>query len=46
MSEENIRLIRRNYEVINSIGRTSDDFVDPEEVEDDEDPRLPFDVGE
>ena len=32
MSEENIALARRLYEAINSIGRTGDDFVDPEEV--------------
>jgi ketosteroid isomerase-like protein len=32
MSEENIALVRRTYEVINSIGRTGDESVDPEEV--------------
>jgi ketosteroid isomerase-like protein len=32
VSEENVALVRRNYEVINSIGRTGEDFVDPEEV--------------
>jgi len=32
MSEENIALVRRTYEVINAIGRTEDEFVDPEEV--------------
>jgi ketosteroid isomerase-like protein len=32
MSEENVELVRRNYEVINSIGRTDAGFVDPEEV--------------
>ena len=31
MSEENVALVRRNYEAINSIGRT-EGFVDPEEV--------------
>jgi ketosteroid isomerase-like protein len=31
VSEENIALVRRNYEVINSIGRTGEEFVDPEE---------------
>jgi ketosteroid isomerase-like protein len=31
VSEENVALVRRNYEVINSIGRTGDEFVDPEE---------------
>jgi ketosteroid isomerase-like protein len=32
MSEENVALVRRNYEVINAIGRTGDEFVDPEEL--------------
>jgi ketosteroid isomerase-like protein len=32
MSEENVALVRRNYEVINSIDRSGDQFVDPEEV--------------
>ena len=32
MAEEKVALVRRNYEVINSIGRTSEEFVDPEEV--------------
>ena len=32
MSEENVALVRRNYEVINSIGRTGEEFVDPEEA--------------
>ncbi len=32
MSEENLALVRRNYEVINSIERTGEEFVDPEEV--------------
>jgi ketosteroid isomerase-like protein len=31
MSRENVELVERNYEVINSIGRT-DEFVDPEEL--------------
>jgi ketosteroid isomerase-like protein len=31
VSEENVALVRRNYEVINSIGRTGEEFVDPEE---------------
>jgi ketosteroid isomerase-like protein len=31
MSEENVALVRRNYEAINSIDRSSVDFVDPEE---------------
>ena len=30
VSEENVAIVRRNYEVINSIGRTGDQFVDPE----------------
>ena len=33
MSDENVDLIRRAYEVINAIGRTSEAFVDPEEVD-------------
>jgi ketosteroid isomerase-like protein len=32
MSEENVALVRRNYEVLNSIERTGEEFVDPEEV--------------
>jgi ketosteroid isomerase-like protein len=32
MSEENVALVRRTYEVINSIGRTGSDFVDPEDL--------------
>jgi ketosteroid isomerase-like protein len=32
VSEENVALVRRNYEVINSIDLTGDEFVDPEEV--------------
>jgi ketosteroid isomerase-like protein len=32
VSEENIALVRRNYEVVNAIGRTGDEFVDPEEI--------------
>ena len=32
MSEENVALVRRNYEVINAIDRSGDEFVDPEEV--------------
>jgi ketosteroid isomerase-like protein len=32
MSEENVDLVRRNYEVINSLGRTGEEFVDPEQV--------------
>jgi ketosteroid isomerase-like protein len=31
MSKENVELVRRNYEVVNSIGRTDAEFVDPEE---------------
>jgi ketosteroid isomerase-like protein len=30
MSKENVEIVRRNYEVINSIGRTGEEFVDPE----------------
>jgi ketosteroid isomerase-like protein len=32
VSEENVALVRRNYEAINSIGRTGERFVDPEEL--------------
>jgi hypothetical protein len=32
MSEENVALVRRIYEVINAVGRTGDEFVDPEEL--------------
>jgi ketosteroid isomerase-like protein len=32
VSEENVALVRRNYEVINAVGRTGDEFVDPEEL--------------
>jgi ketosteroid isomerase-like protein len=32
VSEENVALVRRNYEVINSIDRSGEEFVDPEEV--------------
>ena len=31
MSEENVAVVRRNYEVVNAIGRTGEEFVDPEE---------------
>ena len=30
MSKESVEIVRRNYEVINSIGRTGREFVDPE----------------
>jgi len=30
VSEENIALVRRNYELINSIDRSGEEFVDPE----------------
>ena len=32
MSVENIQLVRRAYEVINSIGQTGAEFIDPDEV--------------
>jgi ketosteroid isomerase-like protein len=32
VSEENVALVRRNYEVINSIDRSTEEFVDPEDV--------------
>ena len=31
MSNDNVELVRRLYEVINAMGRTGDEFVDPEE---------------
>jgi ketosteroid isomerase-like protein len=31
VSEENVSVVRRNYELINAVGRTGDEFVDPEE---------------
>jgi ketosteroid isomerase-like protein len=30
VSEENVAIVRRNYEVVNAIGRTGEEFVDPE----------------
>jgi ketosteroid isomerase-like protein len=32
VSEENVALARRCYEVVNAVGRTGDDFIDPEEL--------------
>jgi uncharacterized protein len=32
MSENTVAIVRRNYEVINAVGRTGDEFVDPEEL--------------
>jgi hypothetical protein len=32
MSQESVELVRRTYEVINAIGRTDSQFVDPEEL--------------
>jgi ketosteroid isomerase-like protein len=32
VSEANVELVRRTYELINDIGRTEGDFVDPEEL--------------
>ncbi len=32
MSQENVEIVRGLYEVINSIGKTDSEFVDPEEV--------------
>jgi ketosteroid isomerase-like protein len=32
MSDENVDLVRRTYEVINSIGRTGSEFIDPEDA--------------
>jgi hypothetical protein len=32
MSEETVEIVRRNYEIAKSIGRTGPEFVDPEEV--------------
>jgi ketosteroid isomerase-like protein len=43
VSDANVALVRRNYEVINAIGRTGEQFVDPEEVAPDLWARLAFD---
>ena len=43
MSQENVELVRRNYEVINSIGRTGREFVDPEDAAPDLWSRLALD---
>ena len=32
MSSDNVDIVRRNYEVINAIGRTGAEFLDPEEM--------------
>jgi ketosteroid isomerase-like protein len=32
VSEENVALVRRNYEVINSVDRSGEEFIDPEAV--------------
>jgi hypothetical protein len=32
VSRENVELVRRTYEVIDAIGRTGSEFVDPEDV--------------
>jgi hypothetical protein len=32
MSEENVALIRQAYELFNAVGRTGEEFVDPESV--------------
>jgi hypothetical protein len=32
MPQENVEIVRRNYEVVNSIGRTGPEFVDREDV--------------
>jgi ketosteroid isomerase-like protein len=32
MSQQNVELVRRTYEVINLIGKTGPEFVDPEDV--------------
>jgi ketosteroid isomerase-like protein len=32
MSQENVEVVRRTYEVINAIGRTGSEFVDPEDL--------------
>jgi ketosteroid isomerase-like protein len=32
MSQENLELVRRSYEVINAIGKTGSEFVDPEQL--------------
>ena len=32
MSQENVEIVRRAYEVNNALGRTGAEFVDPEEI--------------
>jgi ketosteroid isomerase-like protein len=32
MSSENVEVVRRSYEVVNALGETGSEFVDPEEV--------------
>ena len=44
MSQENVEIVRRNYEVINQLGRTGTEFVDPEEIAPDLWARLAPDV--
>jgi ketosteroid isomerase-like protein len=44
MSQENVEIVRRAYEVNNSLGRTGAEFVDPEEIAPDFWARLAPDV--
>ena len=44
MSQENVEIVRRNYEVINQIDRTSAEFVDPKEAAPDLWSRLDADI--
>jgi ketosteroid isomerase-like protein len=44
MSDEDVALVHRMYEVINAIGRTGEEFVDPEELAPDLWARLAPDV--
>ena len=45
MPPDNVELVRRCYEVINAIGRTTGDFVDPEEIAPDLWARLDVALG-
>jgi hypothetical protein len=32
MASENVELVRRSYDLLNSLGRTGPEFLDPEDV--------------
>src|SRR5437763_1796571 len=43
MSEENVVLVRRAYELFNAVGRTGDEFIDPKSLAPEVGPLLPPD---